>query len=110
MSIFNENTVKQSNSWAEDRLYTRSAQMCPHSWTHPAWIERKSDKKTYHTVYSLYVEYCDMCEFRYPKEMFIDIVKKECTNKVIYKGETYYSWWWFYNNFVDIDKDLKEFW
>jgi len=105
MSIFNPDVVKESNSWVENELYTRSAQLCPRTLV-PAWIERKTDKKTYHTLYSLYQEYIDMCEYRFAREKFIEIVKKECPDTVIYKGVTYYNWWWFYDNFVDIDKDL----
>ena len=108
MSIFNPDVVKKSNSWAEDELYARSAQLGPDTLTPdwntlvPAWIERKTDKKVYHTMYSLYQEYLDECELRFTREKFMDIVKKECPDIVIYKNITYYSWWWFYNNFVDV--------
>ena len=102
MSIFNPDVVKESNTWAENELYERSAQLCPQSWTRPAWIERKTDKKTYHTIYSLYQEYLALCELRFSRERFMNIVKKECPDIVIYKNTTYYSWWWFYNNFVDV--------
>ena len=45
-----------------------------------------------------------MAEYRFAREKFIEIVKKECHDTVRYKNITYYSWWWFYSNFVDVDK------
>jgi len=103
MSLFNPDIIKESNDWANEELYTRSNQICLVT-RRPAWIERRSDQKTYHTVYSLYHEYREMAEYRFSREKFIEIVKKECPDTVIYKNTIYYSWWWFYNNFIDVDK------
>jgi hypothetical protein len=104
MSLFDQDIVKKSDDWANEELYTRSNQICLVT-RRPAWIERKTDHKTYHTVYSLYKEYMDMAEYRFAREMFIKIVKKECPDTVQYRNTTYYSWWWFYDNFVDTHKD-----
>lgn len=109
MSLFNPDIIKKSNDWANEELYERSNQICLVT-RRPAWITRKNDNKTYHTVYSLYKEYRDVTEYRFAREKFIEIVKKECHDTVRYKNITYYSWWWFYDNFVDSHKDLYCFW
>lgn len=103
MSIFNPDIVKESTEQAEELLYKPGIWPCPVT-SKPAWIIRRSDGVQFHTIYNLYHEYHECCKYQYSREDFLKIVSEQCKDKVMYKDIYYYSYRWFFKNFIDFDK------
>lgn len=121
MSIFSTDTVKRAGDWAIEQLYDSSRQYCM-VCKQPAYLTRKSDNKCYCTVYDLYKTYRYNCEryerleymiahsvTKHNRSKFIQFVRENCSDRILYRHNYYYSVDWFHQEFRDYLKHYYEF-
>lgn len=119
MTIFNNDILNESSDWAVEQMYDMSPFMCP-VCRQTSCITHKETKATYRTVYDLFYMYKEACnrfdvleriykvnkydrmvEINKNRKQFIQFVRDNCPDKVLYKHNYYYNYIWFKEEFLD---------
>lgn len=117
MSVFDTNIIEDSSDWAVEQIFNFSEHPCT-VCKQPMAIWRKDNGEEYYTVYTLFNIYRHSCTHielieskifhetrQHSRKVFIQFVRDNCVDKVLYKHNYYYSKKWFNNEFIkDIHK------